>query len=188
MITRGLRFIKRQLKAIPAAISSFYFDKLLKRSYYKKIPTGILWMNFIHQRLFGINGKVPFSVYYTNFIEGFENIILPENDESIKISFAVSGGCYFAIFKGTTLEIGEKTIWAFNVCIQTGNHDLYDRSVYHTRSVKIGKNCWIGNGVTILAGVELGDNVTVGANSVVTKSFPSNVVIGGVPARILKEL
>ncbi|MFN4285585.1 MAG: acyltransferase [Lacibacter sp.] len=188
MVIRGLRYINRKRKAILPALGKLYFDRLLKRPYYKRIPKGILFLNFIHQRLFGINGDVPFSVYFTSSIYGFENIILPDNDESIKISFAVSGGCYFAVFKGTTLEIGEKTIWAFNVCIQTGNHDLYDRNIFHTKSVKIGKNCWIGNGVTILAGVELGDNVTVGANSVVTKSFPSNVVIGGVPARILKEL
>ena len=188
IIKRGLRFLKRKIHSFHNRIENYYFNTVLKKPYYKKIPNGILVLNFIHQRLFGINGKVPFSVYFTNSIYGFENIVLPDNDESIKISFAVSGGCYFTVFNGTTLEIGEKTIWAFNVCIQTGNHDLYDRSVYHTQSVKIGKNCWIGNSVTILAGVELGDNVTVGANSVVTKSFPSNVVIGGVPAKIIKEL
>ncbi|MBK9400940.1 MAG: hypothetical protein IPN36_08800 [Bacteroidetes bacterium] len=55
-------------------------------------------------------------------------------------------------------------------------------------SVRIGRKCWLGNGVVITAGVTLGDNVVVGANAVVTKSFPSNVVIGGVPARILKEV
>jgi acetyltransferase-like isoleucine patch superfamily enzyme len=169
-------------------ISIFLFDRILKKSYYKKIPKGLLCLNFVIQRIFRVNSDVPFSVYFTNSIYGFENIILPENSASIKISFAVSGGCYFTIFPGTTLEIGENTIWAFNVCIQTGNHDLYDRNVYHTKSVKIGKNCWIGNNATILSGVELGDNVTVGANSVVTKSFPSNVVIGGVPARVLKNL
>lgn len=92
------------------------------------------------------------------------------------------------IFDGTTLEIGEGTLWAFNLCIITGNHGLIDRSDYTYKSVKLGKNCWIGNAVTILPGVELGDNVTVGANAVVTKSFPSNVVIGGNPARVIKEV
>ena len=188
MFRRGINFIKRKITAFKSACGRFYFDTILNKPYYKKIPNGILLLNFIHQRIFVINGKAPYSVYFTNSVDGFENILLPENSESIKLSFAVSGGCYFAIFKGTILEIGEGTIWAFNVCIQTGNHDLYDRSIYHTKSVKIGKNCWIGNGVTILSGVELGDNVTVGANSVVTKSFPSNVVIAGVPAKIIKEL
>lgn len=188
LFRRAYNFLIRKKDNIFNFFSLLYFDHVIGHPYYKFIPTGILLVNFIYQRIFGINGKVPFSVYFTNSIEGFENIILPDNDESIKKSFAISGGCYFAVFKGTTLEIGEKTIWAFNVCIQTGNHDLYDRNVYHTKSVKIGKNCWIGNSVTILAGVELGDNVTIGANSVVTKSFPSNVVIGGVPAKVLKEI
>ena len=62
-----------------------------------------------------------------------------------------------------------------------------NRTKHKLASVKIGKNCWIGNSVTILPGVELGDNVTVGANSVVTKSFPSNCVIGGCPAKIIKQ-
>ena len=52
----------------------------------------------------------------------------------------------------------------------------------------IGKNVWIGDKATILAGVTIGDNVIVGANSVVTKDIPSNTMVAGVPARILKSL
>lgn len=153
------------------------------------VPFKVLMWNWFHQRIVGINRSVPCSVYYTSKIEGFKNIILPpKNTTSIKISFAVSGGAYMRIFDGTTLEIGEGTLWAFNLCIITGNHGLIDRSDYTYKSVKLGKNCWIGNAVTILPGVELGDNVTVGANAVVTKSFPSNVVIGGNPARVIKEV
>ena len=49
-------------------------------------------------------------------------------------------------------------------------------------------NFWAGGGVTILPGVTLGDNVVVGAGSVVTKSYGDNVVLAGNPARIIKEL
>lgn len=52
--------------------------------------------------------------------------------------------------------------------------------------VEIGKNVWIGNNVCILSGVHIGNNVTVGANAVVTKNVPSNCVIAGIPARIIK--
>ena len=49
----------------------------------------------------------------------------------------------------------------------------------------IGDNCIISSGAKIIGGITLGDNVVVGANAVVTKSFPSNTVIAGVPAKII---
>ena len=159
-----------------------------KKSYLRKLQPGLVVKNYINNRVYHVNGDAPFQVHYSSLLRGSKNIILPQNAESILRSLAVSGGCYYTIFPETTLEIGEGTIWAFNVCIQTGDHDLYDKTKYKTASVKIGKNCWIAHAVTITSGVELGDNVVVGANSVVTKSFPSNVVIAGCPAKIIKTL
>ncbi|OBQ55631.1 acyltransferase [Tamlana sp. s12] len=56
------------------------------------------------------------------------------------------------------------------------------------QEVIIGRNVFIGNKVTVLKGVVLGENTVVAACSVVTKSFPSNVVIGGNPAKIINTL
>lgn len=52
--------------------------------------------------------------------------------------------------------------------------------------ITIGDNCYISTGVTILGPVKIGDNVTIGAGAVVTKDVPDNVIIGGVPAKIIK--
>lgn len=52
--------------------------------------------------------------------------------------------------------------------------------------VTIGDNCYIGLGVKIFGEVTIGDNVVVGANSVVVKDIPDNCVVGGIPAKILK--
>ena len=54
--------------------------------------------------------------------------------------------------------------------------------------VHIGKNCWIGAGVVIVPGITIGDNVVIGAGSVVTKDLPSNVVAVGNPCRVLREV
>ena len=54
--------------------------------------------------------------------------------------------------------------------------------------IKIGTNCWIGAKVTILDGVKIGDNCVIGAGSVVTKSFPNNVLIAGVPAKQIRVI
>ena len=55
-------------------------------------------------------------------------------------------------------------------------------------SIIIGKNVWVGDKVTILSGVNIGDGVVVAANSVVTKDIPSYSVVAGNPAKILKEI
>jgi acetyltransferase-like isoleucine patch superfamily enzyme len=54
--------------------------------------------------------------------------------------------------------------------------------------IKVGNNVFIGEDAMIMLGVEIGDNVVVGARSVVTKSVPSNSVVAGVPARVIKSL
>lgn len=63
-----------------------------------------------------------------------------------------------------------------------------ERKLCSKGEVVIGNNVWIGDKATILAGVHLGDNVIVAANAVVVSSFPSNCLIGGVPAKILRQL
>lgn len=51
---------------------------------------------------------------------------------------------------------------------------------------RIGDNCYIGPGAKLFGPIIIGDNVTIGANAVVNKSFPDNCVIVGVPAKIIK--
>lgn len=56
------------------------------------------------------------------------------------------------------------------------------------RPVIIGNDVWIVGNVTILPGVKIGNNVVVAAGAVVTKDVPDNCVIGGVPARKIKDI
>lgn len=54
--------------------------------------------------------------------------------------------------------------------------------------IRIGNNVYFGNNVTILPNVTIGDNVIVGVNSVISKSVPSNVVVAGIPAKVICTL
>lgn len=62
------------------------------------------------------------------------------------------------------------------------------RNTVVSQEVVIGDDCWIGANSCIMKGVSLGERTIVAAGSVVTKSFPSDVVVGGNPARILRYI
>lgn len=162
-----------------------YFFRKINREYYKDIPLGLLLLNFIIQRIFRVNSDFPYSLCYTSRVSGFKYMSI---DKSSLKSFAVSGGAYIVASREGGISLGKNVIFAHNLCIQTINHGLLDRNEFIHKPVTIGNNCWLGNTVTILPGVTLGSNVTVGANSVVTKSFPSNVVIAGTPAKVIKAI
>lgn len=52
--------------------------------------------------------------------------------------------------------------------------------------VRIGDNCYIGLGAKIFGEVNIGNNVTIGANAVITKNIPDNAIVGGIPAKVIK--
>lgn len=56
------------------------------------------------------------------------------------------------------------------------------------KGIRIGSNCWIGAKVTVLDGASIGNNSVVAAGSVVRGKFKNNLIIGGVPAKIIKEI
>lgn len=59
--------------------------------------------------------------------------------------------------------------------------------LWETQGAKIGKNVTICTGAKVIGKVSIGDNVIVGANSVIVKDIPSNVIVAGVPAKIIKQ-
>lgn len=92
---------------------------------------------------------------------------------------------------GSMIIIGDECMVSSNVQIRTGDsHAIYNSEGYrinHAANVNIGNMVWLGEGCKILKGVSLGDNVIVSTGAIVTKAFACNVLIGGIPAKILKQ-
>lgn len=92
----------------------------------------------------------------------------------------------------THIYIGDYTMIGPNVTIATAGHpilpQLRQQGLQYNMPVHIGKNCWLGAGVIVLPGVNIGDNTVIGAGSVVTRDIPANVVAVGNPCRVMRSI
>lgn len=88
------------------------------------------------------------------------------------------------------ITVGDGTMFGPACTIATVGHPIRPdmREYMYTDPVTIGKNCWIGENVTICPGVTIGDNSVIGAGSVVTKDIPANVVAFGTPCKVYREI
>ena len=86
------------------------------------------------------------------------------------------------------IELGDNVQIGPHVTIVTDNHDFKNRYVLRCRKVVIGNNVWIGAGVSIMPGVHIGDNAVVAGGAVVTKDVPDGAIVGGNPAKVIRQL
>ncbi len=107
------------------------------------------------------------------------------------------GDRFFANFNLTVLDeayvtIGDDVFIGPNVSLYTACHstDPVERNTRRewAEPITIGNNVWIGGSVTVLPGVTIGDNCTIGAGSVVTKDIPANSIAVGNPCRVIKKV
>jgi acetyltransferase-like isoleucine patch superfamily enzyme len=99
----------------------------------------------------------------------------------------INAGCKFQDQGGIT--IGDGALIGHNVVLATLNHDMAPekRGNMHPAPIVIGKNVWIGSSATILPGITIGEGAIVAAGAVVNKDVPKNTVVGGVPAKVIRQ-
>lgn len=109
------------------------------------------------------------------------------------------GGCTFVghhshlacTEDGSRLIVGGDGMISSYVQIRTGDsHSIVDMEgnrINQAQSVMIGNHCWIGEGAKVMKGVTLEGDDVVSTGAIVTKSFGKNVLLGGIPAKVLKE-
>ncbi len=107
------------------------------------------------------------------------------------------GENFFANYNFLVLDVGKVRIGknaqiAPNVSIYTAGHPVHPDSrnsgYEYGIDITIGDNVWLGGSVCILPGVTIGNNVVIGAGSVVTRDIPDNVVAAGNPCRVLRKI
>lgn len=147
------------------------------------------------------NGKIIFhknviigvrtsQLFYSNYAyiesRGINSLIEINNNVKINNNVCI-------VSDGEGIFIDENTLIGTNVTITDSNfHDLNplfrEFRDSNSKKVNIGKNVFIGSNVTILKGASIGDNSVIATGSIVTGLIPSNVIAGGTPCRVLKNL
>jgi acetyltransferase-like isoleucine patch superfamily enzyme len=134
------------------------------------------------------------SIYGTGRIQFGENVLLYpdvhlETHENARIEIGdgvvISRGTHIVAMAG--VSIGKGTMIGEYTSIRDANHSrdpgLPIRDSGHIANpIEIGEEVWLGRGVTVLGGIQIGDRATVGANAVVTRDVPAGVTAVGIPA------
>jgi len=141
--------------------------------------------------ILGKNSKIEIK---NNILIGRESCIECAQNATIIIGENVLLTGYNFIVSMSTINIGNNTIIGEFVSVRDSDHSYrnLNESIRlfkedNTRPINISNDVWIGRGVTILKGVQIGERSVIGANAVVTKDIPQYSVAVGIPAKVIKK-
>lgn len=150
--------------------------------------------DFVYINALGKKGiKMGSNVSLGSFSRVVVATTLDHPGEGINIGDNVGIGEFAYLGGAGGLEIGSNCIVGQYFSCHPENHNYEDLETLirmqgvSREGIKVGANCWIGSKVTILDGVEVGEGCVIAAGAVVTRSFPANSIIGGVPAKLIKS-
>jgi chloramphenicol O-acetyltransferase type B len=120
-----------------------------------------------------------------------KNLFIYKNRVSVKDNVYIGQNSYL----DGEIEIGNNVLIASYVAIVGGDHKfdvpnvpIRDTGREHWKKTTLCDNCWIGHGAILLNGITIGSGSIVAAGSIVTKSVPPNTIVGGNPARTIRNI
>lgn len=119
-----------------------------------------------------------FTPFYTNY---GKNIKLGKN-------VFVNHACSFLDLGGITIDDGVMIAPRVNLTSESHPISVNDRKTLTVGHIHIKQNVWIGSNATIFPGVTIGKNSVVAAGAVVHKDVPDNTIVGGIPAKVIKQI
>lgn len=194
-------------------IKTLCFSKLICRNNQNKNKMPILVYRKARIKIAGdssikINGEFGIGAFW-DMVTNRETIFIAKKASKLIVNgkFTIYNGCSVSIQENATLEIGsgvmnsDSIIMCFkHITIGTGviiaeqvmirdsdNHSIMYEGYERAKPITIGNHVWIGMRATILKGVAIGNGAIIAAGALVTKNVPPRCLVGGVPARIIKE-
>lgn len=103
----------------------------------------------------------------------------------------ITGNTHLAIIEGTKISVGERCLFSSDITVRTGDsHTILNaegQRINPSKDIAIGDHVWIGNKVIILKGSIVSTDSVVGAGTLVNKAFKPNVIIAGVPGKVVRD-
>lgn len=162
----------------------------LKQLFLHYIPNNIINLipfytirNAYYKRVMGITLEEGSSIHLKTFIQGANPL---KKRAIIGKNTSIGRSTYLDLRGG--LEIGDNVSISPDVKLITAQHEINDSKFkYVTKKIKINNFVWIGTSAIILPGVEIGEGAVIAAGSVVTKNIEPYEVVGGNPAKKIKN-
>ena len=109
---------------------------------------------------------------------------------SIGQNCIINSGVILQSCENSNIVLGNNVTISYNSILLTGGLDLDkfpDHRIHFSKDIIVNDNVWIGANTVILPGIQIGSNSIIAAGSVVSKDIPPNVIVAGVPAKIIKN-
>ena len=167
-----MKIVSNGIKLLLESLADIEF-KLLDASSISSHPFRALYLRYMH------------IDHAQNYRFG-QNIYI-KNKGNLSLGTRCCIGSFSRIWNYAPIHIGDDFMAAGNLSINSATHDPMTLEP-KGEAIAIGSHVWCGMNVTILAGVTIGNNVVLGAGSVVTKDIPDNCIAVGTPAKPIKSL